>query len=89
MSLTAEDKKKVIAEYRRDENDSGSPEVQVAVLTHRIKGLTEHLKKHKHDYSSQRGLQLMVADRTKLLKYLRNTNRQGYQDLIAKLGLRK
>lgn len=89
MSITAEQKKAVIAEYRRDEKDSGSPEVQVAVLTARITELTEHLKQHRHDYSSQRGLLQMVSTRNSLLRYLKRTKRASYLELIARLGLRK
>ena len=89
MSITAEKKQEVIAEFRRDDKDTGSPEVQVAVLTARIKELTEHLKVHKHDFASRRGLLQMVSTRTRLLRYLKKTNRQSYLDLIGKLGLRK
>lgn len=89
MSITAERKSEVVAEFRRDEKDSGSPEVQVAILTERIKNLTEHLKSHKHDYASRRGLLQMVSKRSRLLRYLQRTNRQSYLDLIGRLGLRK
>jgi len=89
MSITAEKKQQVIEEFRRDDKDTGSPEVQVAVLTARIKELTEHLKVHKHDFASRRGLLQMVSTRTRLLRYVKNTNRQSYLDLIGKLGLRK
>jgi len=89
MSITAEKKQQVIAEYRRDEKDTGSPEVQVAVLTARIKELTEHLKVHRHDYASQRGLLQMVSTRNSLLRYLKRTKRASYLELIARLGLRK
>ncbi|MEM6392254.1 MAG: 30S ribosomal protein S15 [Planctomycetota bacterium] len=89
MSITAERKTEVIKEFGRTESDSGSPEVQVAILTHRIKELTEHLKQHKHDFASRRGLLNQVSKRNRLLRYLQRTNRQSYLDLIAKLGLRK
>ncbi|MEM9416595.1 MAG: 30S ribosomal protein S15 [Planctomycetota bacterium] len=89
MSITAEKKQEVINAFGRDDKDTGSPEVQVAILTHRIKEMTAHLKQHKHDYSSQRGLLAMVSKRTRLLRYLKKNNRQSYLDLIAKLGLRK
>lgn len=89
MSITAQRKAEVIKEYQRDEKDSGSPEVQVAILTTRVRELTEHLKVHKHDYASQRGLLQMVSTRTRLLKYLARIDRQRYLDLIKKLGLRK
>ena len=89
MSITAERKAEVINEFKRSDNDSGSPEVQVAVLTFRIRELTEHLKNHKHDYASQKGLLQMVSTRTRLLKYVARVDRQRYLDLIQKLGLRK
>lgn len=89
MSITAEKKQEVIADFRREDKDTGSPEVQVAILTARIKELTEHLKQHRHDYASQRGLLQMVSKRTRLLRYLKNSNRQAYLDLIGRLGLRK
>ena len=89
MSVTAERKTEIIKEFARDEKDSGSPEVQVAVLTERIKNLTEHMKENRHDYASRRGLLQMVSKRNRLLRYLRNTNRQSYLELIARLGLRK
>lgn len=89
MSITAARKAEVIKEFQRDEKDSGSPEVQVAILTTRIKELTEHLKVHKHDYSSRRGLLQLVSTRSRLLKYLANKNRPAYLELIKKLGLRK
>ena len=71
------------------ETDSGSPEVQVALLTERITGLTDHLRSHKHDYASRRGLLMMVSKRNRLLRYLSRTHRPQYQDLIGRLGLRK
>ena len=89
MSITAQHKTETIQQYRRDEKDSGSPEVQVAVLTERIKALTDHLRVHKHDYSSQRGLLQMVSTRNKLLAYLKRKNRSAYLELIGRLGLRK
>ena len=89
MSITAERKAEVIKEFKRSDNDSGSPEVQVAILTFRIRELTEHLKQHKHDYASQKGLLQMVSTRTRLLKYVARVDRQRYLDLIQKLGLRK
>ncbi|MEL7088753.1 MAG: 30S ribosomal protein S15 [Planctomycetota bacterium] len=89
MSITAERKAEIIKEYQRDDKDSGSPEVQVAVLTTRIRELTEHLKSHKHDYASRRGLLQMVSTRSRLLKYLARIDRQRYLDLIKRLGLRK
>ena len=89
MSITAEKKQAVIGEHRRDDKDTGSPEVQVAVLTERIKELTVHLKAHKADHSSRRGLLKMVSTRNRLLRYLRETKRETYLELISKLGLRK
>ncbi|MEM1446140.1 MAG: 30S ribosomal protein S15 [Planctomycetota bacterium] len=89
MSITAAKKQELIEQYRRDDKDSGSPQVQVAILTHRIKELTEHLKSHKHDYASQRGLLQMVSKRKRLLAYLMKVDRAGYQELIQKLGLRR
>ncbi len=89
MTITAERKTQVISEYRRDEKDSGSPEIQIAVLTERINNLTGHMRSHKHDYHSRRGLLQMVSTRNSLLKYLARTNREAYQTLIGRLGLRK
>ena len=84
-----EHKEKIIQEHRTHEGDTGSPEVQVAVLTRRIGHLTEHLREHKHDYHSQRGLLKMVGRRRRLLKYLQNKDVERYRALIAKLGLRR
>lgn len=89
MSITADKKQEVIGEFRRDDKDTGSPEVQVAVLTERIKELTVHLKAHKADHASRRGLLKMVSTRNRLLRYLRETKRETYLELISKLGLRK
>lgn len=89
MSITAEKKEQIIQDYRRGDDDSGSPEVQVALLTERITALTEHLRTHKHDYSSRRGLLMMVSKRTRLLRYLAGQDRERYQQLIQRLGLRK
>lgn len=89
MSITAEKKTEVIAEHRRSDKDSGSPEVQIAVLTERINTLHGHFKNHKHDHASRRGLLGMVSRRNRLLRYLRGQNREGYLALIKKLGLRK
>lgn len=89
MTVTAERKTQIITEFRRTDKDSGSPEVQVALLTERINGLTEHLKAHKLDYASRRGLLMMVSKRNSLLHYLARVNRDKYQELIGKLGLRK
>ena len=82
-------KQAIMKEYATKEGDTGSPEVQVAVLTEQINRLTEHMKEHKHDYHSQRGLMQMVGKRRNLLKYLKNKDLDRYQSLIQRLGLRK
>lgn len=89
MSVTVADKSKVIAEHQRAHGDTGSPEVQVALLTARINGLTGHFKEHVKDHHSRRGLLRMVSHRRKLLDYLKSRNADGYRSLIEKLGLRK
>ena len=89
MSITAERKQEVIKEHAREKNDTGSPEVQIAILTSRIQTLTEHFKSHAKDNHSRRGLLMMVNKRRSLLDYLRKEDSQRYTDLIAKLGLRK
>ena len=89
MSITAERKQELIKEHRRDKTDTGSPEVQVAILTSRIQTLTEHFKTHAKDNHSRRGLLMMVNKRRSLLDYLRGKDAQRYTDLISKLGLRK
>ncbi len=82
-------KKDMIQKYRTHEGDTGSPEVQVAILTQRINYLTEHFKVHKKDHASRRGLLMMVGQRRRLLAYLKNKNRDRYSKLIGELGLRK
>ncbi|HWC70995.1 MAG TPA: 30S ribosomal protein S15 [Actinomycetota bacterium] len=89
MTLTKEAKSQIIAEYGRTVGDTGSAEVQIAVLTTRIAELTEHLKTHKHDHASRRGLLKMVGRRRRLLDYLRNEDIERYRDVIARLGLRR
>jgi len=89
MTITKERKRELVAEYRRGDSDSGSPEVQIAILTSRINNLTEHMRTHDKDYASRRGLLAMVSRRRTLLDYLRRVNAQGYLDIIAKLGIRK
>lgn len=89
MSLDAATKKQIMTEYATTEGDTGSPEVQVALLTHRIIGLTEHLKTHKHDHHSRRGLLLLVGQRRRLLKYLQKNDIERYRSLIQRLGLRR
>ena len=89
MSITSERKTQIIGEHRRGDADTGSPEVQIALLTARITELTEHLRTHKKDHASRRGLLMMVSKRAGLLTYLRNKDRSRYLDIIGKLGLRK
>jgi small subunit ribosomal protein S15 len=89
MSITAERKGALIEEHRRDSDDTGSPEVQVAILTERINNLTQHFKSHAKDNHSRRGLLMMVNKRRSLLDYLRGEDEKRYTDLIARLGLRK
>ena len=89
MSITAERKQALIKEHKRSSDDTGSPEVQVAILTERINNLTQHFKGHAKDNHSRRGLLMMVNQRRSLLDYLRKKDEQRYVDLIAKLGLRK
>ena len=89
MSITAERKEALIKEHARGSGDTGSPEVQVAILTERINNLTQHFKSHAKDNHSRRGLLMMVNQRRSLLDYLRKKDEQRYVDLIAKLGLRK
>ena len=89
MALNAETKSKIVKEYQLEDGDTGSPEVQVALLTEDIKGLTEHLKVHRKDFISRRGLLKMVGRRTKLLRYLRDRSPERYANLIARLGLRR
>jgi small subunit ribosomal protein S15 len=89
MALTDERKKHLVGEYRTHEKDTGSPEVQVALLTERIAQLTEHLKTHRKDHSSRRGLLKLVGKRSSMLKYLTALDRERYQKVIGRLGLRK
>ena len=88
MSITPEKKAQVIKEYQRDAKDTGSPEVQIAILTNRIFQLTEHMKEHKKDVHSRRGLLKMVSQRRKLLAYVRKGSEGEYQALIKRLGIR-
>lgn len=89
MALTAEQKKSILSEYGLHDTDTGSPEAQVALLTRRIIDLTEHLKVHKHDHHSRRGLLLLVGRRRRLLKYVAQVDVQRYRTLIERLGLRR
>jgi small subunit ribosomal protein S15 len=89
MSITKDRKTEIIGQYRREATDTGSPEVQIALLTARITELTEHLRAHKKDHASRRGLLMMVSKRSGLLTYLRNKDRNRYLAVISRLGLRK
>ena len=89
MSITAERKQELIDEYATKKGDTGSPEVQVAILSERITNLTDHLKIHKKDFHSRRGLLMMVGQRRRLLDYLNNKNKDRYKELIKRLGLRR
>ncbi len=89
ISLTESSRADVIKEFATSDGDTGSPEVQVALLTKRITGLTEHLKSHKHDHHSRRGLLLLVGQRRRLLNYLQNNDINRYRSLIDRLGLRR
>ncbi|MCI1902380.1 MAG: 30S ribosomal protein S15 [Bifidobacteriaceae bacterium] len=89
MALSSEEKQSIISEYATHEGDTGSPEVQVALLSKQISSLTDHLKQHKHDNHSRRGMQLMIGDRRRLLNYLRKEDIERYRSLIERLGLRR
>ncbi|HEY3241886.1 MAG TPA: 30S ribosomal protein S15 [Phycisphaerae bacterium] len=89
MLATSEQKSEIVNSYRLHDKDTGSPEVQIALLTSRINQLTEHLKSHKKDHASRRGLLKMVGRRSSLLKFLTRTDRERYQNVIGRLGLRK
>jgi small subunit ribosomal protein S15 len=89
MSITAERKQELIKEYAIKTGDTGSPEVQVAILSERIKNLTDHLKDHKKDHHSRRGLLIMVSQRRRLLDYVKNVDNGRYEQLIDRLGLRR
>jgi small subunit ribosomal protein S15 len=89
MALVKDEKSQIIQDYRRSEDDTGSPEVQIAVLTKRIQELTEHLKTHTKDHHSRRGLLQMVGRRRRLLDYLRHEDIERYRELIGRLGLRR
>ncbi len=89
MPLSTDEKKKIIAEYATTEGDTGSPEVQVALLTARITYLTDHAREHKHDHHSRRGLLLLVGQRRRLLRYLESVDVERYRSLIKRLGLRR
>lgn len=89
MAVTKERKEQLLAEFRQDEHDSGSPKVQIALLTHRIGYLTDHLRTHKKDYASRRGLLRMVSRRRRLLDYVKRDDPQQYLDLLKRLNIRK
>ena len=89
MPLDAQTKQKIMSEYATAEGDTGSPEVQIALLSQRIKDLTEHSRSHKHDHHSRRGLLLLVGQRRRLLKYLQATDIERYRSLIERLGIRR
>ena len=89
MTLTADQKLEVVKQFGKSEGDTGSPEVQIALLTRRINHLTEHLREHKHDHHSRRGLLMLVGQRRRLLNYLRRSDLDRYRTLIGELGLRR
>lgn len=89
MSITAEKKEQIIKDFARKDGDTGSSEVQVAILTERIRNLTNHMNAHKKDYHTRRGLLMLVSNRRKLLSYLKKNNEDRYLELIKRLGLRK
>lgn len=89
MAFDTATKQEIIKEYGTSEGDTGSPEVQIALLTHRIKYLTEHLKTHKHDHHSRRGLMLLVGQRKRMLQYLAGIDIERYRSLIQRLGIRR
>jgi small subunit ribosomal protein S15 len=89
MTLTAEETREVVGRFGRDENDTGATEVQIALLTRRINHLTQHLREHKHDHHSRRGLLRLVGRRRRFLNYLQKKNLEGYRSLIRELGLRR
>ena len=89
MPITKQRKQELIGDFRRADNDTGSPEIQIAILTNRIAELTEHLQTHKKDYASRRGLLMMVSRRRRLLDYLKRVSPQRYLDIIRRLDIRK
>ena len=89
MSLTVEEKSKIIDDFKQHDNDTGSAEVQIAILSKRIRQLTEHLKAHKKDHASRRGLLMLVGKRSKFLKYLRSVDEARYRDIVRRLELRR
>ena len=89
MSITTADKTKIVSEYRTHDKDTGSPEVQIALLTQRINDLTGHLREHGKDHHSRRGLLMLVGQRRRLLNYMQRSDLEGYRSLIRELGLRR
>ena len=89
MTLTAEEKRELVGRFGKDESDTGATEVQIAMLTRRINDLTQHLRTHKHDHHSRRGLLMLVGQRRRLLQYLEKSDLEGYRALIKELGLRR
>ena len=89
MTLTVEEKREVVQQFGKSDEDTGSPEVQIALLTRRINHLTEHLREHKHDHHSRRGLLMLVGQRRRLLNYLQRHHLERYRTLIGELGLRR
>jgi small subunit ribosomal protein S15 len=89
MTLTVEEKSELVRRFGRDENDTGATEVQIALLTQRINHLTDHLRTHKHDHHSRRGLLMLVGQRRRFLNYLQRKDLEGYRSLIRELGLRR
>jgi small subunit ribosomal protein S15 len=89
MSITAEEKAELVQRFGKDTNDTGTTQVQVALLTHRINHLTEHLRTHKHDHHSRRGLLMLVGRRRRFLNYMQKKDLEGYRSLIRELGLRR
>jgi len=89
MATAAETRKQIVTDFAREQGDTGSPEVQIALLTDRIKQVSEHLRSHRKDFHTRRGLIMMVGKRNRLLRYLARTNRDKYLDTIQRLGLRK
>jgi small subunit ribosomal protein S15 len=89
MTLTVEEKREVVQQFGKSDADTGSPEVQIALLTRRINHLTEHLREHKHDHHSRRGLLMLVGQRRRLLNYLQGKDLDRYRSLIKELGLRR
>ena len=89
MTLTTDQKREVVQQFGKSAEDTGSPEVQIALLTRRINHLTEHLREHKHDHHSRRGLLMLVGQRRRFLNYLQKKDLEGYRSLIRELGLRR